>query len=58
VIFDAGKVEWLEGAARQDAWVSRIEVKLDADSWPPDSYHGTRWRSDDGAQLLMFERSC
>ena len=57
-IFDAGNVEWLEGDARQAAWSTRIEAKLDAVGWPPDSYHATRWRADDGTQMLMFEHSC
>jgi hypothetical protein len=56
-IFDAGNVEWLQGEARQTAWISRIEAKLDVVGWPPDSYHATRWRGDDGAPMLMFERS-
>jgi len=57
-IFDSGKVEWLEGDARQAAWSARIEGKLDAEVWPPDSYHATRWRADDAGQMLMFEHSC
>jgi hypothetical protein len=57
-IFDRGDIEWLEGDARQAAWATRIEAKLDASGWPPDSYHATRWRGDDGTQMLMFERSC
>lgn len=57
-IFDSGNVEWLEGDARQAAWSTRIEAKLDAAGCPPDSYHATRWRADDGMQMLMFEHSC
>jgi len=58
VIFDSGNVEWLVAEARQAASSSRIEAKLDAVGWPPDSYHVTRWRADDGMQMLMFEHSC
>jgi hypothetical protein len=57
-IFDRGEVEWLEGDARQAAWTIRIESKLDAVGWPPDSYHATRWRAADRTQMLMFEHSC
>jgi hypothetical protein len=57
-VFDRGEVEWLEGDARQAAWTTRIEAKLDAVGWPPDSYHATRWRAADRTQMLMFEHSC
>jgi hypothetical protein len=57
-IFDSGNVEWLVGDARQAAWSARIEGKLDVKVWPSDSYRATRWRADDGTQMLMFEHSC